>query len=195
MLSADDNKPMGKPGQRRGKKKAKAGAQQGVRTEPLRDAAAQAEEAAAQAEEAAAQTEEIAAPTEEIAMEISAPVAETQGAAAEASAVEVIASPPVVSVAVVPVSVQAIANAYGDYTRRSLEQAWTFLGKLASARSPAEAFELQMAFAKEACETFIAESQKISDLHGELAKQRVLNFEGFVAKVTHTTFVLHATRH
>jgi hypothetical protein len=179
---------MGKPAPRRGKKKAKAGAQQDARSEPLQDAAAQAEEAAAQ-------TEEIAVPAEEIATEIGAPVAETEGAPAEASIVEFIANPPAVSVDVVPVNLQTIATAYGDYTRRSLERAWTFLGKLASARSPVEAFEIQMAFAKEACETFVAESQKISDLHGELAKQRVLNFEGFVARITQTTFELRATRH
>jgi hypothetical protein len=195
MLSADGNKPTGKPAPRRGKKKAKAGAQQDARTEPLRDVAAQAEEAAAQTEEIAAQAEEIAVQAEEIVTEISAPVAETDGAPAKTSFVEVIASPPAVSVDVVPVNLQTIANAYGDYTRRSLERAWTFLGKLASARSPVEAFELQMAFAKEACETFVAESQKISDLHGELAKQKVLNFEGFVARITQTTFELHATRH
>src|SRR5262245_12564128 len=155
MLSADDNKPVGKTAPRRGKKKAKAGAQQGAPTEPLRDAAEQAEEAAAQVEEIAAQSEEIAT-------EISVPVAEPEGAPAEASTVEVIARPPAVAVdVVVPVNVQTIADAYGDCTRRSLERAWTFLGKLASARSPVEAFELQMAFAREACETFVAESQKI----------------------------------
>jgi hypothetical protein len=104
-------------------------------------------------------------------------------------------SAPVISTELVPVNIQTIADAYGDYTRTSLERAWTFLGKLASARSPAEAFELQMEFAKQACESFVAEAQKISDLHGQLARQRVMHFEGFVARITQTTFELRATRH
>jgi hypothetical protein len=92
-------------------------------------------------------------------------------------------------------STQAIADAYSDYTRTSLEHAWTFLGKLATARSPVEAFELQMEYAKQVCGSLIAESQKIAELHGQLTRQRVMHFEGFVARLTQTTLEIRATRH
>jgi hypothetical protein len=92
-------------------------------------------------------------------------------------------------------STQAIADAYSDYTRTSLERAWTFLGKLATARSPIEAFELQMEYAKQAYESFVAESLEIAELHGQLTRQRVMHFEGFVARLTQTTLEIRATRH
>ncbi|WP_235884694.1 phasin family protein [Bradyrhizobium frederickii] len=82
---------------------------------------------------------------------------------------EIAASPPVAPVDPLEASTQAIADAYSDYIRTSLEQAWSFLGKLATARSPVEAFELQMAYAKQACDSFVAESQKITELHEQLA--------------------------
>ncbi|WP_258767203.1 phasin family protein [Bradyrhizobium arachidis] len=132
---------------------------------------------------------------QETGQDISAPIAPAEDIPAEASAMDPPAGALVVSAGIAPVSPQTVADAYADYTRKSLEHIWSFFGRLAAARSPAEAFELQMQFAKEACETFVAESQKINDLQAELARQRVMNFEGFVAKVTQTTFELRATRH
>ena len=176
MLSADQTKPTGKSGQRKGKKKTKqtpADEQQATATDQL--------------PEPAPETSQAIEPETGVDLDPQFPPTEVSVSEAE--------DVPAASMELVPVSVQSIADAYGDYTRRSLERAWTFLGKLASARSPVEAFELQMEFAREACETFVAESRKISDLHGELAKQRVLNLEGFVARITQTTFELHATRH
>ncbi|OKO84681.1 hypothetical protein AC630_08320 [Bradyrhizobium sp. AS23.2] len=108
---------------------------------------------------------------------------------------EIVASAPVAPVEPFQASRQAIADAYSDYTRTSLEHAWTFLGKLAAARSPVEAFELQMEYAKQVCESFVTESQKIAELHGQLTRQRVMNFEGFVARLTQTTLEIRATRH
>lgn len=124
--------------------------------------------------------------------EISPPVAPEQPS--PASGTQITASAPIApqEPAAVP---QAIANACADYTMRSLEQSWALFRKLATARSPDEAFAFQMEFAKEACETFVAESRKIVDLHEELVKQRVMHFEGWVARVTQTTFELRATRH
>jgi hypothetical protein len=60
-------------------------------------------------------------------------------------------------------------------------------------RSFDKAFEVQTEFAKQAFETFLAESRKIHELHSELARQRVVHLEGFVARITQTTFVLRAT--
>ena len=73
----------------------------------------------------------------------------------------------------VPVSVQTIANAYGSYAAKSLEQTGSFFAQLAGVRSFNKVFELQTEFARQACETFASELQKISELHRELAKQRL----------------------
>jgi hypothetical protein len=89
----------------------------------------------------------------------------------------------------IPVGFQTLANAYGDYTRKSFEQARFFFEKLAGVRSLDKAFELQADFVKQACETFIADSQKILELHRELARQRLVHLEGFVAKVTQTALI------
>jgi hypothetical protein len=83
-----------------------------------------------------------------------------------------------------PISLQAIANAYGDYTRKSFEDVRSFFEQLTGVRSPDKAVKLQTEFAKRAYETFVAESQKISELHGKLAKQSLTPWQGFVARTT-----------
>ena len=45
-----------------------------------------------------------------------------------------------------------------------------------------KAIEVQTEFAKSAYETFVAESQKISELYADLARQSCKPFEGFAAK-------------
>jgi hypothetical protein len=179
MLSANENKPTGKPGQRKGRKKA------GQRTKADEQQLARTDES--QAAEAGQEIGQQAGP------DINPPVAPSPASPAVATQAPV--SAPVAPLELVAVSPQAIANAYADYTMKSFERSWALFGKLASARSPAEAFAFQMEFAKEACETFVAESRKIVDLHEELVKQRVMHFEGWVARVTQTTFELRATRH
>lgn len=89
-----------------------------------------------------------------------------------------------VSITQVPVSLQTIANAYGDYTRKSLEQTQGFIDKLAGVRTLDQVVEVQTEFAKQACETFVAEAQKIHDLHRELARQRFERLEGLMSMGT-----------
>ena len=84
----------------------------------------------------------------------------------------------------VPVSLQTIAKAYGDYTRKSLEETRSFVEKLTGVRSLDKAVEVQTEFAKQAYETFVAQSQKIRELHSELARQTFKPLAGFVAKTT-----------
>jgi phasin family protein len=84
-----------------------------------------------------------------------------------------------------PVSIQTIANAYGDYTRKSLEETTSFIEKLTGVRSLDKAIEIQAEFAKQAYETFIAESQRICELYSELARQIFKPFAGLLAK-THS---------
>jgi hypothetical protein len=86
-----------------------------------------------------------------------------------------------------PVSIQTIANAYRDYTKRSLEETGSFVEKLMAARSFDKAIEVQTEFARQVYANFVAESQKICELYSELAKQIIFRpWEGFAAKVTQT---------
>ncbi|MFL6826566.1 MAG: phasin family protein [Bradyrhizobium sp.] len=80
----------------------------------------------------------------------------------------------------VPISVQAIATAYGDYTRKSFEQTRSFVDKLTRVRSLDKALEVQIEFARQAYETFVGEMQKICGLHNALAKQSLKPLERFM---------------
>jgi hypothetical protein len=53
-------------------------------------------------------------------------------------------------------------------------------------RTPDKALEAQTKFAKSAYESFVADSQKIAGLYGDLAKQAMKPLEGIVAKFTPT---------
>jgi len=70
-----------------------------------------------------------------------------------------------------PVGLQTIASAYRDYTRKSFEDAQSYVEKLSSVRSLDKAVEVQTEFAKQAYETFAADSRRIRDLYGEFFKQ------------------------
>jgi phasin family protein len=77
---------------------------------------------------------------------------------------------------------QAIASAYGDYTKKSFEDTQSFVEKLSGVKSLDKAIEMQTEFAKSAYETFLADSQKIAGLYTDLAKQTFKPLEGIVAK-------------
>ena len=77
-----------------------------------------------------------------------------------------------------PGGFQAIATAYGDYTKKSFEDTKCFVEKLSGVKSLDKAIEVQTEFAKTAYETFVAESQKIGALYGDLAKQSYRSFGG-----------------
>ena len=77
---------------------------------------------------------------------------------------------------------QAIATAYGDYTKKSFEDTKSFVEKLSGVRSFDKAIEAQNEFAKSAYETFVADSQKIAGLYSDLAKQAFKPLEGFASK-------------
>src|SRR5882724_2065630 len=55
--------------------------------------------------------------------------------------------------------IQAIASAYGDYTKKSFEDTKSFVEKLSGVKSLDKAVEVQTEYAKSAYETFVAESQ------------------------------------
>jgi phasin family protein len=196
MLNAGGNK--GKS-ERRGKKaesRKQAGGQQGFEAEPrpdqLQDAQEQINE---QIGAPVASIDQLQDAQEQVNEQISAPVAWSDISPLETSATDIITTVPAVSAEPVVASLATIANAYGAYTGKSVELTWSFLEKLAAVRSLDKAFEVQTEFAKQVFETFLAESRKIHEIHSELARQRVVHLEGFVARITQTTFVLHATRH
>jgi hypothetical protein len=91
-----------------------------------------------------------------------------------------------VSTSAFPAGFQAIATAYGDYTKKSFEDTRSFVEKLSGVKSFEKAVEIQTEFARTAYETFVTESQKIGALYGDLAKQSYKPFGGFVARMTPT---------
>jgi phasin family protein len=90
----------------------------------------------------------------------------------------------VASATTVQNGLQAIASAYGDYTKKSFEDTKSFVEKLSGVKSLDKAIEVQTEFAKSAYETFVTESQKIAGLYTDLAKQAYKPVEGLIAKLT-----------
>jgi hypothetical protein len=90
------------------------------------------------------------------------------------------------SVTGVQSGLQALAGAYGDYTRKSYEDTRSYVEKLSAVRSLDKALEAQNEYARTAYETFIADSQKIAGLYGDLARQAFKPLEGVVAKFAPT---------
>ena len=76
-----------------------------------------------------------------------------------------------------PVSLQTLARAYGDYTRKSIEETRSFVEKLRDVRSLDKAVEVQTEFARHAFEIFVAGSQRIYGLHKDLARQTLKPLE------------------
>jgi phasin family protein len=187
MLNAGGNKAIGKSSQRKGKTE-----RQGKKAGPQKQAAEQGFEAEPGPDQLQDAQEQI---NEQINEQISAPIATIDISPVETSATDIIPTVPALPAEPVAVSIATIVTAYAAYTGKSVEQTWSYLQKLAAARSLDKAFEVQTEFAKQAFETFFAESRKIHELHSELARQRVVHLEGFVARITQTTFVLRATRH
>ena len=111
--------------------------------------------------------------------------APAESVSAEPVSVEsVSAAPP--SAEPAPVSLQTIANAYRDYTRKSLEEFGSFVEQLSGVRSLDKAMTVQSEFVKRAYETSVAESQKICELHNRLAKQTLDPFKGLTGKAPAT---------
>jgi Phasin protein len=122
-----------------------------------------------------------AAPTDAPSIGAAAPAdAPSVGAAAPADALSIGAAAPANDG---PVSVQTIANAYVDYTRKSLQESRSFAEKLMGVRSFDKAIEVQTEFARQSVTNFVAGSQKICELYGKLATQIVRPWEGLAAKV------------
>ncbi len=158
MPTTHQNKPSGKPGQR-----SRKGDQRSQKPDQQQSPKLDQRDAKEQIDATVASTE-----------------ASTNGAVAPADAPSISAVAPADNF---PVSIQTIANAYGDYTKKSFQETWSFVEKLMGVRSLDKAIEIQTEFARQAYETFVAESQKICELYNELAKQIFTPLEGFVPKM------------
>ena len=169
MLSSDETKAGGKP------RKAKPGADKA--REKRRKAVAQVAEP---------DRPDIAAP-DIAAQDTGDAVALTETAAPVPSPADTAPTVPAAAEDSAPVNYRTLADAWGNYSRTSLEQTRAYFEKLAGVRSLGAAFEVQAEFARQACETFVAQSQKIGELQGELTKQRLKRLEGFMEKMTQGT--------
>ena len=78
--------------------------------------------------------------------------------------------------------VQAIATAYGDYTKKSFEDTKSYVEKLSGVKSLDKVLEVQTEYAKSAYEMFVADAQKIAGLYTDLAKQTFKPLENIAAK-------------
>ena len=203
MLDADENKPVGKSGQRNRKaeqqsgktgQRSKSAQKQSSRPDQLLDAHEQvsapitsSESFSSSARANADQVDSIASAEQlEDAQElVSAPTITSSESCSNDSTYtntdQVDSVTPAAET--VPVSFQSLAKAYEDYTRKSFEQTRFLFEELANVRSLDKALELQTDFVRHACDMFITDSQKIRGLHRGLAKQRLASLEGFVAKM------------
>lgn len=167
MSSSDQEKPGGKTVRKKQKRSKKADQAQSPMpnqqqaAEELIDAAIAPAEASP-AVAAAADT----SPAEPAAAVDAPPVAE----AAPAQAPSADTARPA-ETASSPVGLTTIATAYRDYTRKSIQDAQSYVEKLSSVRSLDKAVEVQTEFARQAYETFAADSQKICGLYGEYFRQ------------------------
>jgi hypothetical protein len=175
MSSTDHTKPAGKPGQR--SRKAAPQAQKPDR-KPEQAKAAKARAATIASSHVGANGAAAPAARSRIAA-----VAPPASAAAPVAAGPVRAAAPAEAA---PVSLQTIATAYGDYTKKSLDEVRSFVEKLVGARSLDKAVAIQSEFAQHAFQNLVADTQKIYGLYGELAKQTFKPFGGLLAKAAPT---------
>jgi len=176
MSNFDQQKPGGKSARSKKKRNKKAEQQQAparAASEPIEAVVApeEAVESVAAIETAPAAVETaLAAPVERVASfkERMASVMPPTDTAPAKPAAPPAATQPAPLPATPDNGIQALANAYRDYTRKSLEDAQSFAEKLSAARTSDKAVEAQTEFAKKACETFTADSRKIRELHREL---------------------------
>ena len=79
-------------------------------------------------------------------------------------------------------SIQTIATAHADYTKKATQDGFDFFAKLTSLKEPTKVVELQSEYVKNAYETFVAEAKKISELYTDFFKQTAKPLEALIAK-------------
>ncbi len=87
------------------------------------------------------------------------------------------------SVSALTEGLQTIANEAAEYSKRSFNEGSMLIEKLASIKSPEQAFETHNTFSKKAYESFVAQATKFSELYADLAKEAYKPYEAAVARV------------
>jgi hypothetical protein len=173
MSDTDQNLPIGKPARRNRKGEARR-----PKSEPPPGMETDQRLSAEPVQPQTAEPDEIEdAPIEAMA-------ASPEATTPEAEAIDPAAAAEAIPRDAAPISLRTIANAYGDYTLKSLDETRSFVERLTGVRSLDKAMEVQREFAKQTYATFVAETQKIGELHGELARQALKPLERLVAKAT-----------
>jgi hypothetical protein len=196
MSNSDQNKPSGKRGQRKGKgeRSRKPAQQQSPKPDHSPDLQPNAKQlidtTIAKADVALVdevepvETPELDAATPANLVAVDA-VAPADPVSADAAALTVTFSVGAAGPAnAVSISLRSIADAYGDYARKSCEDTTSFVERLKGVRSLNEAMELHAAFATQAYETFLSESQRICEIYRELARQSFKPLVGLVVQAT-----------
>jgi len=196
MSSTDQGKPTGKSGRRKGKgdRRKKAVSQENLPESPAPD---QLQSPDQDQELQQPQPDHAESPNvdqqpaveEPVVAVVAAPEPQpaaapspSEPASAESVSAESASAAPPSPAEPAPVSLQTIANAYRDYTRKSFEEFGSFVEQLSGVRSLDKAMTVQTEFVKRAYETSVAESQKICELHNRLAKQTLDPFKGLTSK-------------
>jgi hypothetical protein len=113
-----------------------------------------------------------------------APVAITMEKAGDAALSGEVLPPEVREHAPQTAGAQAIALAYGDYTRKSVLAGRFLVERLVTVRSFEEAIEIQGEFAKHAFANFVAHSERICELYGAWAQQSFGSFDKLATQWT-----------
>ena len=79
-------------------------------------------------------------------------------------------------------SFQTVASAHADFAKKLMEHGSEFISQLPSVKEPAKLIELQSEYAKNAYETFVAETKRISELYSDLFTHATKPFEDLAAK-------------
>jgi hypothetical protein len=187
MSSTDDGKLTGKSGRRNRKGDARRQKQDAPKSPAPAEMQSpeQEKEQVPQADLQPATGEPLEAAVAEAMVERAEVVAAEAASPADAPSLADAAEPAPTELATTepsPVSLQTIANAYRDYTRKSFEEFGSFCEQLTGVRSLDKAMEVQTEFVKRAYEHSVAESRKIRELHSKLARQTFEPFQGLVGK-------------
>jgi phasin family protein len=79
-------------------------------------------------------------------------------------------------------SFQTIASAHADFAKKLMEHNSEFMSQLSTVKEPTKLMEVQREYVKNAYETFVAESKKISELYAELFKHMTKPLEDLIEK-------------
>lgn len=88
------------------------------------------------------------------------------------------------SFAMLSKGIREIADDAAEFTRKSFADGNAVLEKLAAAKSPEMAYEIQSAYARSAYEGFIAKASRMTELYADLVRDayRPFEFAGGYAK-------------